>query len=229
MAKKKEEEVPDAYASPSMKKHNLSLWDDVSQTNPAHTKAVKFGRSITAIDPYRQIQAATAQFGPAGIGWGWEVKRVEVFETKEVAVLVRVWIEGGGAIEQWGQNGLYIDAAMKKKDVDHMKKATTDGITKCLSCMCFNADVFFGKFDDNKYVQSMKQKFDREEAQADAGKLSAIKAMIKTMVAESDVTLEEVTAYLITIKYGFDEMNVTKAQYIADNFDKVISKIKEKK
>ena len=45
---------------------NLKLWNEVEKTNPAHTKKVTFGRSITAIDPYRQIQAATKQFGPAG-------------------------------------------------------------------------------------------------------------------------------------------------------------------
>jgi len=39
-----------------------------------------------------------------------------------------------------------------------MKKATTDGITKCLSMLGFNADVFLGKFDDNKYVQELKNK-----------------------------------------------------------------------
>jgi len=138
---------------------NLDLWNRVEKTNPDHTKQVTFGRSITAIDPYRQIKNATEQFGPAGQGWGWEVRQVETFSTNEVAVLVRVWIKGQGHIEQWGQNSLYIDKAEKKKDTDHMKKATTDGLTKCLSCMGFNADVFLGKFEDSKYVQGLKEEF----------------------------------------------------------------------
>jgi len=138
---------------------NMDLWNAVEKTNPAHTKKVTFGRAITAIDPYHQIKNATEQFGPAGQGWGWEVRKTEIFETKEVAVLVRVWIKDAGYIEQWGQNGLYIDKDMKKKDTDHMKKATTDGLTKCLSCMGFNADVFLGKFDDNKYVKRMESEF----------------------------------------------------------------------
>ena len=138
---------------------NLKLWNSVQETNPAHTKKVKLGRAITAIDPYRQIKNATEQFGPAGQGWGWEVKRVDIFETKEVSVLVRVWVgDLDHYIEQFGQSGLYIDKACEKKDNDHMKKAVTDAVTKCLSCMGFNSDVFLGKFDDNKYVQQMNQK-----------------------------------------------------------------------
>lgn len=144
----------------------LELWDKVERTNPSHTKPIKFGRSITTIDPYHQIKNATEQFGPAGQGWGWEVMRVDIFETKEVSVLVRVWIKDQGFIEHFGQSGLYTDNAQKKKDPDHMKKATTDGLTKCLSCMGFNADVFLGKFDDNKYVQKVTADIAKEEAQA---------------------------------------------------------------
>ena len=133
---------------------NLKLWNSVEKTNPAHTKQVKLGRTITAIDPYRQVQAVTSQFGPAGEGWGWEVKQVEHLPTNEVCILVSMWHgEDKGRIEQWGQSSLYIDKAEKKKDTDCMKKATTDGLTKCISLLGFNADIFLGKFDDNKYVQ----------------------------------------------------------------------------
>ena len=47
----------------------------------------------------------------------------------------------------------------KKKDTDCMKKATTDGLTKCLSFLGFNADIFLGKFDDCKYVQQVTEEF----------------------------------------------------------------------
>ena len=139
----------------------MELWNRVKKTNPTHTKKVKFGRAITAIDPYRQIENATREFGAAGQGWGWEVKKVhEIDCTKQIGVLVRVWIKDQGHfIEQWGQAGMYIDNNNSKKDEDCFKKATTDGITKCLSYMGFNADIFLGKFDDNKYVAQMAQEF----------------------------------------------------------------------
>jgi len=140
--------------------NNLELWNKVEKTNPAHTKPVKLGRTITAIDPYRQIKNATEQFGAAGEGWGWSVVDTKFLPTNEVACLVRLWHGSADKhIEQWGQNGLFIDKAEKKKDTDCMKKATTDGLTKCLSMLGFNADVFLGKFDDNKYVQSLNVEF----------------------------------------------------------------------
>lgn len=141
--------------------NNLKLWERVEKTNPGHTKQVKLGRAITAIDPYQQIKNATAEFGPAGEGWGWSVEQViTVDATKEVAVLVRVWHGSNGKfIEHFGQNGMYIDNAQTKVDTDCFKKAVTDGLTKCLSCLGFNADIFLGKFDDNKYVKAMEEEF----------------------------------------------------------------------
>ena len=143
---------------------NTELWDSVCKTDTRHTKEVNFGRKITAIDPYRQIQNATKQFGPAGQGWGWTVEQVQFLPTNEVAVLIRLWHGSpSNTVDQWGQAGLYIDKAEKRKDTDCMKKATTDGVTKCLSYLGFNADVFLGLFDDNKYVATLK----KEEAQND--------------------------------------------------------------
>ena len=42
-------------------------------------------------------------------------------------------------------------------DEDAAKSAVTDALTKCLSYLGFNADVFLGKYDDNKYVQNLRQ------------------------------------------------------------------------
>ena len=158
---------------------NLELWNKVEKTDPSHTKKVTFGRKITAIDPYHQVKNATAQFGPAGDGWGWEVTNVQHLPTNELAILVRVW-HGDPSIfiEQWGQCSYYIDKAEAKKDTDCFKKATTDGITKCLSYIGFNADVFLGKFDDNKYVSQLKEEFKEPVALTDNDKswITAIKS-----------------------------------------------------
>jgi hypothetical protein len=147
--------------------NTMELWDRVSKTNPKNTKRVKLGREFTAIDPHSQIMEATRMFGPAGDKWGWEVLRVEYLPTDEVAVLIRLKhgdpeLEGYH-VEQWGQCGLFIDRGKTRPDEDCMKKATTDGITKCLSYLGFNADVFLGKFDDNKYVEKMAAEFDAKD------------------------------------------------------------------
>ena len=148
---------------------NLKIWTENEETNPAHTKEVTFGRGFTAIDPYQQVKNATAYFGPAGEGWGWSVSQVQFPPNDTVAVCVRLWHGSKeNYIEQWGQNGIFIDNKKTKDDQDCMKKATTDGLTKCLSFLGFNADIFLGKFDDNKYVNEMREKANKEEKAAES-------------------------------------------------------------
>ena len=144
-------------------KRNMAIWDKAAKTNPDHTKSVSFGsRKFTAIDPMYQIKRMTELFGQAGEGWGFEVVRVEHLPTDHMAVLVRLHVgpRDGTArppIEQFGQAGLYSDSAKTKPDSDAMKKATTDGLTKCFSYLGLNADVWLGQFDDNKYVEEMRE------------------------------------------------------------------------
>lgn len=133
---------------------NLEFWNSVCTTDPAHTKKVKLGRAFTAIDPMYQVMKATEAMGMVTKEWGFNVQEVQYLPTDQVAIRVRVWKgDKESYIEQWGQNGLYIDNKKTMPDTDCMKKATTDGLTKCLSYFGFNADVFLGKFDDNKYVE----------------------------------------------------------------------------
>jgi len=162
---------------------NMKIWDKVSKTDPDHTKEVSFGRKFTAIDAHSQIMAATELFGPIGQGWGYdtvfgfqETPRGEVF----VWCDLKFWwsVEG-----EWEGNktrsprcgfgpirgmaalqGVKIDGNKPKpSDHDAAKKAMTDALTKGLSHLGFNADVFLGKFDDNKYVSQLKSERAREE------------------------------------------------------------------
>ena len=184
---------------------NLELWNKVEKTDPKHTKKVTFGRGFTAIDPYYQVKCATEQFGPAGEGWGWEVVRVEEFrEIHSLGLLIRLWHGSrDNYIEQWGQGNFYTDKEKTKPDHDVLKKATTDGITKCLSYLGFNADVFTGKFDDNKYVQQMNNEF-REQVNPEpinqtkvANAVTFFKARIDEDLVEE--THEKVKAHFKTL------------------------------
>jgi hypothetical protein len=47
----------------------------------------------------------------------------------------------------------------RRVDDEWLKKVATDALTKGLSMLGFNADVFMGKFDDNRYVAAMEQEF----------------------------------------------------------------------
>ena len=133
---------------PKAANNNMELWDRVSKTNPDYTKHVNMRGGFTAIDPHSQIQSATEAFGPAGIAWGWEILRVEYLPTGHVAQLIGLWhsTEEKPGVQQWGQASMYVGNS-DRPDVDCMKKATTDGLTKCLSYLGFNADVFLGLRD----------------------------------------------------------------------------------
>ena len=54
-------------------------------------------------------------------------------------------------------NALYKKAGTL--DDEAPKKALTDAMTKAFSHLGVSADVFLGLFDNNKYVQTMKEKF----------------------------------------------------------------------
>ena len=134
----------------------LKLWNAVSKTDPKHTKQVSFGRKFTAIDAHYQVLEATKAFGPVGIGWGYDVGAPIFGPDNLLLVPVTLW-HGNRANTFGPQYGSAIITSKGKTDADAPKKATTDAITKLLSHLGFNADVFLGKFDDNKYVEDRKR------------------------------------------------------------------------
>jgi hypothetical protein len=157
-----------------MTKNNMDLWNAVSITRTTNVK--KAGR-LSAIDAHSQIQAATEQFGPAGKGWGWSVSD-PIFPPDTNMLILKITLWHGTkdkTIEQFG--GVSLIDHKKLPDTDAFKKAATDGLTKCLSYLGFNADVFLGKFDDNKYLQQSNEHFvitDFNEAVSKAPNVAAV-------------------------------------------------------
>jgi len=148
-------------------KSNLTFWDSVATTAVSSTKEVSHGkRKFTAIDAYSQIKTATDKFGMFGTGWGvrrpvfsYILDQLIVYK----AVLFYVNEDGReGLVPIEASAKLYMGKDFKtgepKLDDDCVKKVVTDALTKGLSKLGFNADVFLGKFDDNKYVQELKEK-----------------------------------------------------------------------
>ena len=135
----------------------MSIWDAVSKTDPKHTKHVNQRGGFTAINANAQVMAATKQFGPVGIGWGYETG-APIF-TPEGAIGVPVALWHGERSNSYGPELGCADMAGKRLDTDAPKKAVTDGLTKLLSRLGFNADVFLGLYDDQKYVSEMRREF----------------------------------------------------------------------
>ena len=143
--------------------NNLELWNSVQETNPADTKKVSFGRKFTAIDAYSQIKKATDVFGSYGDGWGIEsIIHTFVPNTNMVMGEAKFFYRITGSVGQFPVTSSILYISEKGKiDDEFAKKLETDMITKALSRLGFNADVFMGKFDDNRYVESMETKFEQ--------------------------------------------------------------------
>ena len=198
-----------SYYTKEKKKANLELWEQVSRTNPAHTKPVSFGRGFTAIDAHSQIMCATEAFGPIGKGWGYSAEYKVCIEEKIIIAYVTVWHteprQSFGPI-------CSIASLYNKKgqlDDDAGKKAMTDALTKGLSHLGFNADVFLGKFDDNKYVQKITEDIKQETV-----KETTLPDNIKTIIKELNKATNK-DAYEKMIKKYLNDLNaMTDAEKI---------------
>ena len=136
---------------------NLELWNSVCKSDPKYLKKVTLGaRSFTSIDPQYQIMSATRAFGPVGQGWGWYAKTHFInLSNGDTAVVseVEVWTkEQGNRFGPFPGCRKFFDSVKGRTNEDAPKMSVTDGLTKALSHLGFNADVFLGEMDGNKYA-----------------------------------------------------------------------------
>lgn len=146
---------------------NLELWEKLGKTDPSHTKQFKRGGGFsgTAIKPMWSYKRMTEEFGPCGKGWGVCEPSFQVVPGPEGEVLVfctaSIWygpeknlVFGVGGDKAVGKNKYGLQA-----DDEAFKKAFTDAITNALKLIGVGADVHMGMFDDNKYVNTMREEF----------------------------------------------------------------------
>lgn len=135
-------------------KENLTLWNSVCQTDPEHTRHVSQRGGYTAIDPTYQIMQATKVWGAYGAKWGlFEIEYDYALADKSPGlILIHAefrFPDGAFPISN------AISPTMGKSgtpDADFAKKIETNTISKALSRLGFNADVFLGQFEDQHYV-----------------------------------------------------------------------------
>ncbi len=145
----------------------MRIWSAVERTDPAHTKKVNQRGGFTAIDAQYQIMEATRQFGPIGEGWGYHTGEFQIVGNL-IVVPVTLWHTTRG--NEFGPILGCAEMLGQRPDRDAPKKAITDALTKGLSQLGFNADVFLGKFDDNKYVEEAQAAFHpANDTPADSG------------------------------------------------------------
>ncbi len=134
-------------------KDKMGIWNAVCTTDPKYTKKVNQRGGFTAIDAQYQIQTATEMFGAFGLGWGVKDETFNIIDSMVIYQAI-LWYLVDGIAEE-GEIPIHSSLAVKP---DCIKAVATDALTKGLSKLGFNADVFLGKFDDNKYVQEQSSK-----------------------------------------------------------------------
>ena len=121
---------------------NMKLWNSVSQTDKKYIKKGYRGKDyLFSINPQYQRKIATETFGPMGKGWGIKNQQVQ-FVDKSVIYTATLWYEYEGS-------GEFDIASEWDIGPDCVKSARTDAITKGLSELGFNADIFLGELDNN--------------------------------------------------------------------------------
>jgi len=171
--------------------NHLELWNKVEKTNPKYTKKANVkGNNITAIAPQYQIKNVTEQFGSYGTSWGFESLEFDYTLTDSLGLVIlhAVFYYPGGKFPIKNAQSVFMDNAKTKVDDNFAKKLETDTLTKAISKLGFNADIFMGLFDDVKYLAEVTKEF--EEAPAPI-KLSD--KAIDDLIAKGE---EEIKRYL---------------------------------
>ena len=150
---------------------NKELWNKVCMTDPKHVKPITGKQySGNSPKPYWVVERLTDEFGPCGIGWGFQIlsERIERFsETESLHIaVVRFWYEWDGKrgeLEQIGQTKASYMSSKDKfiLDEDAPKKSVTDALIKCASYIGFAGDIFSGRWDDSKYVAEAAAEWER--------------------------------------------------------------------
>lgn len=157
---------------------NTVLWNEVCETEQGTTKEVAFGRKFTAIDAASQIKRATELWGSFGNKWGlrnisfslWEID-IPPRGKSSASRVVELAIEGEFfyPVDEKEVSFSIFSEMPYKEGNDTRKKLRTDIITKALSCLGFNADIFLGLFDDNKYMTSLREKWNKGKKNKGSG------------------------------------------------------------
>jgi len=141
--------------------NNMALWNKVEKTNPKFTRLISYGqRRFTAIGAYYQIKTATQIWGPYGKTWGLKNSELEITKIGNVDMAIYK------ALFYYPEGEFEIRNSIKITDDEFLKKLETDTLTKALSRLGFNADVFLGLFEDLRYVNDLKKEFGEDKSEA---------------------------------------------------------------
>jgi hypothetical protein len=179
-----------------MSEKNMLIWDQVKTSDPDSIKEVSFGRKFSAINAHHQVREATKVFGPIGKGWGTTNDMFIMLMPGLLHYQADFWWKDDEGTHQFGISAsIATNSNNGRLDDECTKKVATDALTKGLSKLGFNADIFLGMWDDNKYVNTVKEEKKKVETAAakseTENKLKALEAEAKKVRAAAAVAAKE--------------------------------------
>lgn len=155
-----------------MSDKNLSIWSQVEKTDLSYAKKVNQRGGYTAISPQYQLRQATKVFGSYGKGFGLSESDFDMSLFESLGVVMHkakfFYVTGGERVEFPISNAIQATTGVgdkKRVDVDFAKKVETNTVSKALSKLGFNADVFMGMFEDNQYMQELNNELAIQKAE----------------------------------------------------------------
>lgn len=151
---------------------NLSVWSRVEKTDLSYTKKVNQRGGYTAISPQYQLKEATRVFGAYGKGFGLSASDFDMSLFDSLGVVMHkavfFYVLDGERVEFPISNAIQATTGQgdkKRVDVDFAKKVETNTVSKALSKLGFNADVFMGMFEDNQYITELSNELAMQKAE----------------------------------------------------------------
>lgn len=178
---------------------NLKIWEAHADIDPKFTKPIT-GKAYRGTSPNPQyvIRCLTDLFGPVGIGFGWNVIAEDFTKLGEETLhwcRISFWhTDRANTFESYGQTKAAYPTSTGKfmVDEDAPKKSLTDAIIKAASHIGIGANIFLGRWDDQKYVAEVNAEYRAEEKQASAPAYDPAADIAKIEAANSGKDLRAV-------------------------------------
>lgn len=212
--------------------NNKALWQKVCVTDPKAVKPITGKQySGNSPKPYWIVKRLTEEFGPCGIGWGFNIlnERMERLSESDVlhVAVVRLWyvLDGKrGELEQIGQTKAVYEKSKGglMVDEDAPKKSVTDALIKCASYLGFAGDIFSGRWDDSKYVQEAGAEWEKRRREEDPQRREWLDArLVEIASAKTSGELKKIMATAVDMtrsqgdQAAEDELNEAFADKLA--------------
>jgi hypothetical protein len=149
---------------------NLKHWDHFADIDPKFTKPIT-GKAYKGTSPNPQyvIRCLTEMFGPVGLGFGWDVV-AEAWEQVGGETIhwcrIKFWhTDRANTFDSYGQTRAAYTTNNGKSlvDEDAPKKSLTDAVVKAASQVGVAANIFLGRWDDQKYVAEVNAEYRNAE------------------------------------------------------------------